>query len=71
VQVPLPVRRSHGTFTVEADGTGSLVTMDAEIEPLDPAKEAELVPVIDGFYKQALESLRQFIEASARDETGR
>lgn len=61
-QVPLPVKNSRGKFTVEADGRGSLVVWDAEFEVLNSAQEAEVTRMIDGFYKQALESLRKRIE---------
>lgn len=61
-QVPLPVRNSRGKFTVKAEGPGSLVIWDAEFEVLDSAQETEVTRMIDGFYKQTLESLRKRIE---------
>jgi hypothetical protein len=64
IRVPLPLGTSQGSLSVEADGSSSVVIMDAEIEALDPAQEAGLLPMIDGYYKQALESLRRVIEAS-------
>lgn len=62
IQVPLPVKNSRGRFAVEAGSDGSLVVWDAEFEVLDPAQEAEVASMVDKYYKQALEALRQQIE---------
>jgi hypothetical protein len=64
LQVPLPVKRSQGKFTVEATGTASLVALEWEFEPLDPAQAAELRPMLDGAAKLTLENLRQRVEAA-------
>ncbi len=69
--VPLPVKSSRGMFSVIPEDSGSLVVMESEIEALDPGQEAELIRMIDGYYEQALESLRQLIEASAPREAAR
>jgi hypothetical protein len=57
------VKKSQGKFTVEAEGTASVVVLEWEFEPLDPAQEAELVPMLDGAAKMTLENLRQRVEA--------
>lgn len=62
--VPLPVKNSRGTMAVQGEGNGSLVVWDAEFEVLDPSQEAELTQMIDRYYKQTLESLRQRIEST-------
>lgn len=56
--VPFPVKNARGRIAVESDGDGSLVTLDMEFEPLNSSSEAELTRMLDGLYKQALESLR-------------
>lgn len=63
-QVPLPVKDSRGRMTVEAEGDGAEVLWDAEFEVLDPSQETEVVGMIDGFYKQTLESLRRCVESN-------
>lgn len=65
LKVPLPVKSSRGRLAVEPDDTGSRIVWDAEIEVLEPAGEAATLAMIDGFYKQALESLRSVIEGHA------
>lgn len=62
-QVPMPVKDSRGRFSVQADGTGSLVVWDAEFEFLDPSVAEQMTGMIDGYYKAALDSLRQAVES--------
>src|SRR6266540_1215894 len=58
LQVPIPVEGSSGTFAVERADGGSVVVLESDFEPLDPA-----VPeMFDGALKQALESLRRRVE---------
>lgn len=68
LQVPLPVRNSHGTFTVGAgdDAASSTVTLHAQFEPLDRAAAAEVTTMIDGAFQQSLEALRRFVEKGIR-----
>lgn len=61
-QLPFPIKNSRGTFIVQTDGKSSLVVWNAEFEALDSAQEAEVTRMVDGFYKQTLESLRKRIE---------
>jgi uncharacterized protein YndB with AHSA1/START domain len=63
LQVPLPVASSSGAFSVVpgADG-GSVVALDAEFEPLDPAASPELERMLGGALEQALASLRRRVE---------
>jgi len=66
-QVPLPVRDSHGTFTVTAGDAGSsTVTLHTQFEPLDLAAGTEVTKMIDGAFQQSLEALRNFVEQGVR-----
>ena len=64
LQQPLPVKNSHGIFTVQAEGPGSVVVWEAEFEVPDPAQETEMVAMINGYYRQTLASLKQRVEAA-------
>jgi mxaD protein len=65
LQQPLPIKNSEGTFVVEAEGAGSVVVWDAELEAANPAQEAEMMALINGYYRQTLESLKQCVEATS------
>jgi carbon monoxide dehydrogenase subunit G len=60
--VPLPIASSAGTLTVVPDGDRSRVEWEARFEVVDGADEAQLVPMIDGYYRQTLEQLRRRVE---------
>jgi uncharacterized protein YndB with AHSA1/START domain len=64
VRVPLPVRRSGGTFTVTAgpEPDTATVALHTTFEPLDPSTADELTGMIQGAFHQSLESLRRFVE---------
>jgi uncharacterized protein YndB with AHSA1/START domain len=63
LEVPLPVRNSSGTFTVEPDENGgAVVVLDASFEALDPAAEAQIEQMYGGALEQALASLRRRVE---------
>jgi uncharacterized protein YndB with AHSA1/START domain len=63
LRVPLPVASSGGAFSVEpGDGGGSVVVLDAEFEPLDPAAAPELERMLGRALEQALASLRRRVE---------
>jgi uncharacterized protein YndB with AHSA1/START domain len=62
LQQPLPVSNSRGTLKVEADGPASVVVWQAEFDVPDPAHETEMVAMINGYYQQTLESLKQAVE---------
>jgi uncharacterized protein YndB with AHSA1/START domain len=63
LQVPLPVRDSHGTFTVVGGGAGSsTVILRTHFEPLDEAAST----MIEGAFQQSLEALRRFVEQGVR-----
>jgi hypothetical protein len=64
LQQPLPIKNSEGRFVVEAEGTGSVVVWEAELEVSNPAQEAEMMALIKGYYRQTLESLKQYVEAT-------
>lgn len=64
--MPLPVSSSQGTFAVEARDGGSVVVLDAEFEPSDPAGEAELKQMLEAAYGEALASLRRRVEPGLR-----
>jgi carbon monoxide dehydrogenase subunit G len=60
--VPLPITGSSGTLAVQPDGAGSRVEWEARFEVAGGADEAQLVPMIDGYYRQTLEQLRRRVE---------
>lgn len=65
VQVPLPVRDSHGTFTVIPDPAGhTTVVLNTWFEPL--GSPDEVTTMIQAAFHQSLESLRRFIEQGTR-----
>jgi uncharacterized protein YndB with AHSA1/START domain len=68
LNVPLPVRDSHGTFTVKAgDNPGfSTVTLHTQFEPIDQTAAADVTTMIGGAFQQSLEALRLFVEKGAR-----
>lgn len=63
-QVPMPVKDSRGSFSVEADGPGTRVLWVAEFDLLDPAAASQLTGMIDGYYKAALDSLKRAVESA-------
>jgi carbon monoxide dehydrogenase subunit G len=60
--VPLPITGSSGTLAVRPDGDGSRVEWEARFDVAESADEAQLVPMIDGYYRQTLEQLRRRVE---------
>jgi mxaD protein len=67
LQVPLPVRDSHGLFAVTAGDAGSsTVTLHAEFEPLDHNAAEDVTKMIDEAFKHSLEALRRFVESGVR-----
>jgi len=65
LQVPLPVRDSHGTFTVVPNAPDqATVVLDTWFEPLDAP--TEVTTMIQAAFHQSLESLRRFIEQGTR-----
>jgi hypothetical protein len=61
-QVPLPITGSRGTVRVHDDGEGARVVWDASFDVPDVDQADQLVPMIDGYYRQTLESLRERVE---------
>lgn len=62
LEIPLSVRDSIGTFTVEAEGVGAVVVLDAAFEALDPEMEPKIERMFGDALEQALESLRRRLE---------
>ena len=62
IRVPLPVKRSEGTFTVRPEGDGVTVALEWEFEPLEPQQETALAGMVDGTAKQVLAMLRDVVE---------
>jgi carbon monoxide dehydrogenase subunit G len=58
-RVPLPIEGSRGTIHVVGNGMGSRVEWKAEFEAPD-----EVAAMVDGYYKQTLESLRERVRSS-------
>ena len=63
-RVPLPVQRSHGTFTLSAgpDPHTATVTVRTTFEPLDQTGVDQLSGIVHRAFQQSLESLRRFVE---------
>lgn len=62
LQSPMPVKNSKGVFKIEHNEEGTLVIWDAEFEVLDQSKKEEISKMIDGYYKQTLETLKKLFE---------
>jgi len=64
LRVPLPVRRSGGTFTVTAgpEPDTTTVILRSTFGPLDSTGADELTSLIQGAFGQSLEALRRFVE---------
>jgi hypothetical protein len=60
-QVPLPITGSRGTLRVLGQGTQAEVVWEAEFEPIEGAP-ANLPQLVEGSYRQALDSLRRRLE---------
>jgi carbon monoxide dehydrogenase subunit G len=59
-RVPLPIEHSRGTIRVVGNGTGSRVEWEAEFDAPN-----EVAAMVDGYYKQTLDSLRDRLRSSA------
>lgn len=59
---PLGFERSEGTLAVAANGGGSRVVWDAEIEFADPAEEKQILPMLTEGYAAALQRLKEVVE---------
>jgi uncharacterized protein YndB with AHSA1/START domain len=72
LRVPLPVRRSGGSFTVTAgpDPHTATVTLSTTFEPLDPSGVDQLTAMLHGAFQQSLDSLRRFVEHKLSWDTG-
>ena len=66
LKVPLPVRDSHGTFSVVADGEGAMIVLEAQFIALDHGRDSEVTTMIDGAYQESLEALRRFVVQGTR-----
>jgi uncharacterized protein YndB with AHSA1/START domain len=64
LRVPLPVKQSHGTFTVSAGSVAgtSRVMLQTTFVPLDPTAGEELSGMIEGAFGLSLQSLRRYVE---------
>jgi Polyketide cyclase / dehydrase and lipid transport len=64
VRVPLPVRRSGGTFTVTNghDPEATTVTLTTTFEPLDASGNDQLTEMIHAAFQPSLDSLRRYVE---------
>lgn len=58
---PLPLKSNRGRWAVEADGTGSVVLWDVEIEVADPQQEEQVTQMLGDAYKQVLQLLHERI----------
>ena len=62
---PMPLVFNQGRLAVRAKPGGSQLVWDAEIEPADAAMAAQLVPMLDGAYKEVLAGLKKLVEEKA------
>src|SRR5262249_2162239 len=63
VRIALPVRDSHGTFTVNPTGDGATtVALELSFEPLDPTLTDRLTAGISEAFGESLRSMRIYIE---------
>jgi len=64
LQVPLPVRRSGGTFTVTSgpEPDTATVILTSTFEPLDPTSVEPVTGMIHGAFQQSLNTLRRYVE---------
>jgi uncharacterized protein YndB with AHSA1/START domain len=64
LRVPLPVRRSGGTFTVAGgpEPDTATVILTSAFEPLDPASADQVTGMIHGAFQQSLNTLRRYVE---------
>jgi carbon monoxide dehydrogenase subunit G len=60
-RVPLPIEGSRGTIRVVGNGERSRVEWEAEFEAPD-----EVAAMVDGYYKQTLESLQKVVGSRTR-----
>jgi hypothetical protein len=67
LEIPLPMQRSSGTFSVEpGEGGGARVVLDCRFEALDAAQEGEIGRMYEGALEQALQSLKRRVEQGRR-----
>jgi uncharacterized protein YndB with AHSA1/START domain len=64
--IPLPVKNSSGSFTVEPRNHGAQVVLESEFEVLDGAEEAQVAQMFEGALEQSLQSLKRRVEQGQR-----
>jgi hypothetical protein len=69
-RVPLPITGSSGTLTVHDHGETARVEWEARFDVAAGADPAQLVPMVDGYYRQTLELLRQRVERETEASAG-
>lgn len=64
IRIPLPVKRSGGTFTVSPGDTSAtaVVALETTFEPLDPTSVDQMTAGVRDAFQQSLDSLRMFVE---------
>jgi carbon monoxide dehydrogenase subunit G len=67
---PLPLKSNRGRWAVEADGTGSVVLWDAEIEVSDQEQEEQVTQMLGDAYKHVLQLLHERIVEAQRERRG-
>ena len=60
--VPLPIKNSSGSFTVEARNGSTEVVLEAQFEALDATQEAEVGQMFGGALEQSLAALKRRVE---------
>jgi uncharacterized protein YndB with AHSA1/START domain len=64
--LPLPVKNSSGSFSVEPRNGEAQVVLECQFEALESEQEAEVGPMFEGALEQSLESLKRRVEQGRR-----
>lgn len=64
--IPLPVKDSSGSFTVEPRNGGAQVVLEAQFEALENVDEAQMGQMFGGALEQSLQALKRRVEEGQR-----
>jgi uncharacterized protein YndB with AHSA1/START domain len=64
--IPVPVKNSSGSFTIEPRDGGAQVLLEAQFEALDSGQEEQVGPMFKGALEQSLQSLKRRVEQGQR-----
>jgi hypothetical protein len=69
VAIPLPLKSSSGSFTVESRNGSAEVVLEVEFEALDASAEGDVGQTFEGALEQSLQSLKRRVETGTRWDT--